>query len=195
MSEVQALHDAACALGCASLAVRLGLDVAPRSTPERARVLCPVHDERTPSCDLTIRGGRIVWVCRSCQASGDTLTLVAVTQGLSLRSDFGRVVEAACELLGVTRERRGRATAPPALPDEIVTVAIAVESCALAWMVGRVASDRRIESADREDIVGALAVLRMLDEVRAETNELVDRMLEAMPARPWPVDDMVRACA
>ena len=42
-----------------------------KSGPGQVRVLCPFHQERNPSCDVSLE--KNVFVCRSCGASGGYL--------------------------------------------------------------------------------------------------------------------------
>ena len=38
------------------------------------KILCPVHDEKVPSCSVSLAEG--LWHCFSCGASGDSITLI-----------------------------------------------------------------------------------------------------------------------
>jgi DNA primase len=81
---------------------RLGLLKGPRSFVRQAGgviIRCPVHQEYTPSCSVRrASDGTLAWRCHGCQASGDVLTLVAVVNGLNVRSDFRSVLRAAAEV-------------------------------------------------------------------------------------------------
>lgn len=46
------------------------------------KILCPVHDERRPSCTVNLEIGRLH--CKACGFSGDALDLVAEREHLSL---------------------------------------------------------------------------------------------------------------
>lgn len=66
------------------------------------RVPCPWHSERTGSCSVR-RGpdGTVQVRCFACDASGDALSLVAVTHSLDLRTQFRDVLSTAAALGGV----------------------------------------------------------------------------------------------
>lgn len=102
-------------------------------------IRCPVHNESSPSCSVTIGQDRTVrWKCFACSASGDALTLVAAAHGLDVRSSFRDVLAIAAELAGVDmpnerhaqpRQPIQRAPAPapaPQLPDSIFDSVCAV---------------------------------------------------------------------
>lgn len=67
----------------------LGLTVhGPRTFTKQANgliVLCPVHNEKTPSCSVQLRQGVVLWKCHGCDAGGDAISLVAAARGLSMR--------------------------------------------------------------------------------------------------------------
>jgi hypothetical protein len=76
-------------------------------------ILCPWHNEREPSCSVTVgRGGTLRAYCFSCGAVGDVFALLAVVHGLTLPGDFVEVLGMAADLAGVTIPER----APKALP-------------------------------------------------------------------------------
>lgn len=65
-------------------------------------IRCPVHDDRTPSCSVQVRSSVLLWKCHACDASGDVLTLVAATRGLTMAGDdFRQVLIIAAELAGL----------------------------------------------------------------------------------------------
>ena len=91
----------------------LGLELGPHASPRRrsGRVLCPWRADKAPSCDLTIKRGRVVAICRSCGARGDVLGIVAARAGLDVRRDFGAVLARAAEIVGVDTRAARRAVA------------------------------------------------------------------------------------
>lgn len=146
-------------------------------------VLCPSHDERKPSCSLTLAtSGELRARCFSCGWSGDVFGLVAAVRGLSTRSDFRRVVSEAAELAGVESQqpRRGRA---PRRYDPIVLLAHRIDAAAHDFLDGRLRHDEALETAALEDIFAALALLEAADEAhRAETQRRdveLERLAEA----------------
>ena len=65
-----------------ALAAALGLQTAPRATARQALVLCPFHGEHTPSCSVRLAKDSTISVrCHGCGATGDALSLIAVTTG------------------------------------------------------------------------------------------------------------------
>ena len=47
------------------------------------KILCPVHDDRKPSCSLDL--GKGLWNCQSCDAQGDAWTLLMLTEGIKFK--------------------------------------------------------------------------------------------------------------
>jgi hypothetical protein len=47
------------------------------------RARCPVHEEKTPSCRVSVRAGKARWHCFGCGARGDVLDLLKALEGLS----------------------------------------------------------------------------------------------------------------
>lgn len=118
-------------------------------------IRCPVHEDSSPSCSVTIGPDRTVrWRCFACSASGDALTLVGAVHGLDSRREFKQLLEVAAGLAGITiegstwqpqpapppRPRPIQKTESPAVPDSIFDEVAA----ALAW----VGSLERDESSD-----------------------------------------------
>ena len=65
--------------------------------PDRVnqKILCPVHEERVPSCSVQLTKG--LWMCHSCGKGGDSWTLIMVKEGV----DFGGA-RAFASSLGIT---------------------------------------------------------------------------------------------
>lgn len=72
-----------------------------------AIVLCPWHDERSPSCSVS-RGanGTVRVKCFGCGATGDALSLVAVCHHRDLAGDFREVLDLAATIAGVALPER-----------------------------------------------------------------------------------------
>lgn len=164
--NLEAIHAAA-PVDLRVLARLLGLEAARGAGPDRARVSCPWHAERSPSCDLARRNGRVVAICRSCGAGGDVFALVGAVRGIDPRRDFRRVVRETAELFGVRldddlADRRVRPW-----HDPIVALAAAIDDAAGRWLAGR---DLRpvaiLEAASWRDILEALEVLATADTMR-----------------------------
>lgn len=94
------------------------------------KVLCPMHQERSPSCSVKIgRDGTIAIHCFGCGEGGDIFTLIGAVRGLDCERDFPRILEEAAELAGlrdIAEELRGRggerrepAPAPPPRPKPL----------------------------------------------------------------------------
>lgn len=106
-----------------SVAEKLGLKIG-EARGSYCLIRCPVHDEKTPSCSLHVRGGTLAVRCWGCGWTGDVLHLVAAVEGLELRSDFKFVLARACDLAGMPEQadalREGKAPpAPRERPPEI----------------------------------------------------------------------------
>jgi hypothetical protein len=147
-------------------------------------VRCPWHEDRTPSCSVR-RGpdGTIAVRCHGCGATGDVLSLVAIVNGLSTRTDFRQVMLAAAELgglhglaselrTGIEQPERPKAVAPPAAPaprdypapGEVSLVwdaagALSADAEAAAWATSRGLDADRIDAAGLARVIAADARL------------------------------------
>jgi DNA primase len=91
-----------------ALADALGLQTAPRATARQALVLCPSHNERSPSCSVRVaKDGTIAVKCHACGWTADALGLIAQVRGIE---DFREALQVAAEL----------ANAPHLAPTEAV---------------------------------------------------------------------------
>lgn len=83
-------------------------------------VRCPSHNERTPSCSVTVGAdGTVRAKCFGCDWTADVLGLIAQVRGLSLRSDFVGVMAAAAELAGDSpMPHRSASSSRPKPPEE-----------------------------------------------------------------------------
>ncbi len=80
----------------------LGLDESAKPQPRGLTILCPWHNERTPSCSVRCAAdGTLAVHCFACDVGGDVFDLVAVAHGLDTRRDFPEVLRLAAELAGV----------------------------------------------------------------------------------------------
>lgn len=62
-----------------------------RTGPQQFRVLCAFHEDRHPSCDISV--AKDAFICRSCGAAGGYLDVI-IREGLALnRSDAMRWIE------------------------------------------------------------------------------------------------------
>lgn len=110
----------------------LGLD-AGSQRGHRIFVPCPSHAERTPSCAIETRQGRLVWCCHGCGAGGSWIDLVGAVQGIE---SFPDALRAAADLLGV---QDGDAPAPrpvralPPLPQPLTDAVFARIVAPILW--------------------------------------------------------------
>lgn len=109
----------------AALCTALGLLARRGTFARQARgvtVLCPWHDEHSPSCSVTVGShGTVRAACFGCHASGDALGLIAAVYHLDVRRDFREVMALAAQIAGLDLERLGTHAPPPpprALPPE-----------------------------------------------------------------------------
>lgn len=106
----------------ASLASALGF-AGVRKQARGVTVRCPWHDERSPSCSITIGpDGTIRARCFGCNATGDALALIAAVHSLDTRTEFPEVLRVAAGIAGGTYDRpraRPMPPEPPRLADEI----------------------------------------------------------------------------
>lgn len=101
-------------------------------------ILCPHHQERTPSCSVS-KGddGTIRVRCFGCDWSGDALTLIAEVRGWSLQTQFRDILAEGAHLAGELQleveirgdserpaeQRKPVAPPPPATPKEYPPIA------------------------------------------------------------------------
>jgi DNA primase len=104
------------------LLMELGLADGMSHQPNGVFIRCPWHNERTPSCSITIRGGVICVRCFGCEVTGDVFTLIAKAYDLDLRVDFVRVIERAHEL--ATKLASATTNAPSDLVDPAATTLV-----------------------------------------------------------------------
>jgi hypothetical protein len=113
-----------------------------------ALICCPAHNERNPSCSVTLGpDGTIRVRCFACDFSGDALSLIAAAHGLRTRGeDYRRVLSLGAGLAGVfvegvapSKERppiRGRDPEPAPAGVEEATFSnaarILLEACPLS---------------------------------------------------------------
>lgn len=139
-------------------------------------VLCPWHDERTPSCSV-VRGsdGTVAVRCHGCGATGDALSLVAAALNLDDVRDFPEVLREAAHLAGIHLDDgpdgwkpRAPPPRPPPPPDieplddatfgELARVVL--DGCSLLAPEGRdvarYLNDRRLGRLALDDGWGAL---------------------------------------
>jgi hypothetical protein len=159
-----------------AFAEMLGIKVSRGGRVDRFRVCCPWHNEKNPSCDITVKAGRIVAHCHSCHNGGDAISLAAAVWGMD--------------------ERR-----QPREVDHAADLADRMECLADQWLVGRdVKATERDEAAMAAATPGqwerARAILdmrtereRYLRERESETDAKRNDELEAM------ADDVLRAAA
>jgi len=83
-----------------SLARALGLKFR-GGTDRSINIQCPWHEDKNPSCALTVRDdGTVSAKCFSCSASGDALSLIAEVRNISLTANFHDVLREACSIAG-----------------------------------------------------------------------------------------------
>lgn len=88
------------------LCAALGLTKGAKRQPSGLFILCPNHNERTPSCSVTSVPNGIRIRCFGCGFGGDALSLVALVNGLNVRNDFSSVLERAALIAGVHVDTR-----------------------------------------------------------------------------------------
>lgn len=80
-------------------------------------VLCPWHEERTPSCSVTTGpDGTLRAHCFGCGQSGDVISLAAAALHLDLRADFPRVLAELSARCGLSPDSPLRLPPLPPLP-------------------------------------------------------------------------------
>lgn len=159
-------------------------------------VLCPWHDERSPSCSVIRGKDRTVQVCcHGCGATGDAIDLVAAVYGIDTESPTGfrEALREAAHLAGVPFDDgddwQPRAAPPPRPPpppdieplDDVrfdMLARIVLDGCALTELPGRdvarYLNDRRLGRLALADGWGALpGAVADLERLRARCIEAV----------------------
>lgn len=94
---------------------RLGLDRGARAQGGGLMILCPAHQERTPSCSVTRGADRTLRVnCFGCLFAGDVFNLLAVVENLDPDHDFPELVRRAADLARLPLDRDTHAPRRPA---------------------------------------------------------------------------------
>lgn len=147
------------------------LNMKPRRSPRGAVVLCPVHNEKSPSCSITPGSDGTLRVrCFGCDWRGDVLHFIAAALNLNPKSDFREVLASAADLAGMADqaqalrdgkpppERAERPSAPPPEPErdyppeaevaELWATArpVTEDAAAVAMLEGRRLNPRSVES-------------------------------------------------
>ena len=85
-----------------ALCQRLALARGARRQRDGLMILCPWHEEKTPSCSVRVAPDRTIAAhCHACGASGDALSLIAAARGLDLRRDFREVLAEGARIAGL----------------------------------------------------------------------------------------------
>lgn len=83
----------------------LGLDRGWAQNRRGKLILCPEHQEATPSCGVTIgNSGTIRVHCFSCHFQGDVFSLIAKVYGLDLEKDFPEILAMGADMAGIVLE-------------------------------------------------------------------------------------------
>jgi DNA primase len=96
MIDLQAVKDR---LSLEDVFVHLGLDYPPKNRRE-FKILCPVHQEKTPSCSIWPSEQR--WWCFGCGEGGDIFDLIAAVKHV----DFATAAKELAELASVEASAR-----------------------------------------------------------------------------------------
>ena len=79
-------------------------------TGDTAAVLCPMHDDHTPSLDVVLHGQKAgQWYCRICGKGGDALTYFATKAGLDCKTQFPQVLQGIVNEFGIKVSANGTA--------------------------------------------------------------------------------------
>jgi hypothetical protein len=166
--DARAVNAGLARLGPLGLARALGLPF--RKEGPRVWVRCPWHDDRDPSASLSMGpAGTVRLHCFPCDRTGDALSLVAHTRGLSVEHDFVEVlVEGArvaglllleaelCEREGLGRRPPPKLAPPPAvLPPERPRDYPSAGEVTGLWASARPLVDYRVDGPDSTEAVVA----------------------------------------
>ena len=90
-------------LRAAAVLERFGID-SRRSGAELRTALCPTCGARSRPDTVCSNTSTGMWCCKAHQCKGDVFALVAGYSGLDIKREFGRVLEVAAEIAGVTAQ-------------------------------------------------------------------------------------------
>ena len=181
-SDARRIKEALAAMGAEGLCAELGLcDGAPRPsrgswwrTPRGVCVCCPVHNDTRPSCNVDHDGTKLVWLCRSCKASGSALDLVAAVVHIDAKTAFRELLDAAARVAGVA-DTRGTYTprsSPPRPARPVPAPRVALDPGTFARVADAIltdpltALDRHPEPPDEREgcACGCVDVRRYLED-------------------------------
>lgn len=157
----------------AELCASLGLTKKSKRQRGGIQICCPVHDDSSPSCSVTVGpDGTLRWRCFSCSASGDALTLVATAHGLDARKDFVRVLAIAADLAGIRIDEangRERITAPPPKPrPEKTKPSTAIDDETFAKVIAPLRHLGELDGRRNANVCDYLAGRGLLEAARAD---------------------------
>lgn len=76
-----------------------------RLTGDEYRSICCFHDEKNPSFDFSIKNGR--FFCHGCHEKGDIFSFFAKRNGLSVKSDFQKILKGIASDFGIQNGTAG----------------------------------------------------------------------------------------
>jgi DNA primase len=172
-------------------------------------ILCPAHEEKTPSCSVTVGpDGTVRACCFSCGFTGDALHLVALARKLNIRTNFRSVLFEAAALARTTMPSERPFTPsvrkpPVPLPKEkvhavlqmlIAACPVAHDSQARAYLMSRPSGRMLLDEAERagwgvfpKDRGGLKLAAQVLSKFGPEALTLADlRMSKSGPVPQHP---------
>ncbi len=136
------------------------------------KILCPWHDERTPSCSVQVRDGVLLAKCHGCGKGGDVISLVAAVERLTLPRDFREALQFAANIAGIAlsdgdapKRYVERPQPVPVQPKPYPPIAdvravwgmaapVGTDSEATAWLRSRGLEPDRIEEQQAARVLG-----------------------------------------
>jgi hypothetical protein len=188
------VHRRAAEIGPRAIAEAIGLELGKRSRERYVVAHCCFHSpDRNASLRLTVRNGVIVGYCHACSQGGDWLRLLAEQRGMSVSRDFGEVLKAGADIVGVSDSGGTRKWTKPRRRHPITTLAAAIDEQAHNWLNGGdFTHEPLIDEASPEDLREALAVLSAAVDARRDAERARDTELErladeyeASPRNTW----------
>lgn len=179
----------------------LGLRPVPPMRADRARVLCPWHNEKHASCDVVSRENRPMAICRSCGEHGDGLSFAAAVWGMNIKSQFREVMDRFADMVGAPKDQQRPhlrlvkrdhiAPLVSALDESVdydspsgqrrIAMLNAAPRVDVAEALSRIRARKDAEEAGQrtEDIAGALDV--MVDSVNdGDPREVLDALIDRL---------------
>lgn len=149
----------------ATLCIRLGIGRPMKRQARGVMVLCPAHNEKTPSLSVIVRGdGTISARCHGCGFSADALGLIAAVMQIDMRRDFRAVLAQGKRLAGMTPDDDA-----PRMPARRTVTSSGPSRGAIRAVASVLLAAGRLDASTApQDVLAYLNSRKLLDEAVAD---------------------------